>query len=79
MAIERFEQTNRSAEPVESALTLEESLEKGYWGYKYDPRPNEDYTMQGAVARSNELFENGEETAEAKRRGPGRPRKDETR
>lgn len=74
MAIERFEQMNKAVEPVETALTLEESLEKGYWGYKYDPRPNEDYTVQGAVARSGELFEE-REVAEP-RRGPGRPRKE---
>lgn len=66
------------ADPVESALTYEEAQEKGYFGYKYDERPNEDYTLAGAIARKGELFEaNGDEAAPAKR-GPGRPRKDES-
>lgn len=68
------------ADPVEVADTYDEALAAGYFGVKYDPRPNEDYTVAGAVARANELFEAPPEAPEAAaRRGPGRPRKDEQR
>ena len=77
MAIERFGQVQLSAEPVEVADTYDEALAAGYFGVKYDPRPNEDYTVAGAVARANELFEESSASQGAVKRGPGRPRKDE--
>lgn len=68
------------AEPVEVADTFDEAMAAGFFGAKYDPRPNEDYTVSGAVARANELFEEpaGDTPEAAARRGPGRPRKDGT-
>ena len=34
--------------------TYEEALEAGFWGQKVDPRPNEDYTVSGSIARAKE-------------------------
>lgn len=68
------------ADPVEVVETYEEAQTAGYFGNKYDPRPNDDYTVSGAVTRSNELFEEQPAAEGASvRRGPGRPRKDEQR
>jgi hypothetical protein len=33
----------------ETAQTLEEAHEKGYFGVKVDPEPNESYTLQGVT------------------------------
>jgi hypothetical protein len=66
------------ADPVEVADSYDEALAAGFFGAKYDPRPNEDYTVAGAISRSGELFEAQPEAEGASvRRGPGRPRKDE--
>lgn len=46
---------------VETALTFDEAMDKGFFGYKYDPRPNEDYTLAGSIARKDELFEEAPE------------------
>ena len=38
---------SKMADPVEVVETYEEAQTAGYFGNKYDPRPNEDYTVQG--------------------------------
>lgn len=31
----------------------DQAVEVGYWGDKVDPRPNEHYTVEGSIARSD--------------------------
>ena len=64
-------------EGVDPVETHEEALEAGYFGLKKDPRPNEDYTVAGAIARADELFAEPveDEGAPLARRGRGRPPK----
>jgi hypothetical protein len=64
-------------EGVDQVGTYDEALEAGYFGLKKDPRPNEDYTVAGAIAREDELFADPveDEGAPLARRGRGRPKK----
>jgi hypothetical protein len=69
--------TSEVGEGVDPIETHEEALEAGYFGLKKDPRPNDDYTVAGAIAREDELFADPveDEGAPLARRGRGRPRK----
>jgi hypothetical protein len=77
-AVRTNTEVGEGVDPIE---TYDDALEAGYFGLKKDPRPNEDYTVAGAVSRADELFADPveDEGAPLARRGRGRPPKNAER